>query len=483
MVISMKSIWLDQLEKKQFPQLKNNLEVDIAIIGGGIAGICCAYLLQQNGLHPTIFEAKEIGSGITSKTTAKITAQHGAIFTKIKQNHGLEWAQMYANAQLEALELYQKIIEEENIACDFEHLTTYLFTQDHPEILKKEYQLYQQLHLDGELKHEIDLPIPHTLALSLKNQAVFHPLKFLYALAEKLSIYENTPISYVNSHTLITQDGYQIHTKKIIFATHYPMINFPGLYFLRMFQSRSYLSFYTDFASIHNAYLSIDEKATTLRPYKEGFLYGGYAHNTGKLPKMQPYLSLKEEVKNTFPSAIFQTQWSAQDCITLDGLPYIGYYTTKSKDWYVLTGFHKWGMTNAMAGAKIITDLILYQRSDYAPVFDPRRFNPAIIFKPFLKQSGNAIAHFFSYFQLPQYNAKTLPKGEGAAIIMHYKKVAAYKDEEGRLHISQLHCPHLGCELKWNSIDKTWDCPCHGSRFDINGHLIDHPAQKSLKQQ
>lgn len=476
----MKSIFQANATMPSFQPLKQNLSVDIAIIGGGISGILCAYLLQQHGFKATIFEASTICSGQTGKTTAKITAQHGAIYASLIKKYGIASAKHYVDAQFQALNMYRQIIEKQHIDCDFKQVDTFLFTQEDTEKIKEEYDAYQKLHLRGRLHQQTELPFDVRIALSLEKQAIFNPLKFLGFLAEKLTIYENTMISAVHDHSLYTSEGYEIKAKKIVFATHYPMVNFPGLYWIKMFQNRSYAISIQPKNNLKNAYLSIDQQAFSLRPYKENLIIGGYPHQTGSQINIDPYEELNNLAREYFQQSQTLQQWSAQDCISLDGLPYIGVYSRFKPDWFVMSGYRKWGMTTAMAGAMVIVDLISGKENEFAQLVTPLRFD--IPMKAFIKQTGTAAKNFLCHLFNAKIKVEDLNKNEGGIVMNGSKKMGAYRDQQGKLHFCSLTCTHLGCELKWNPIEKTWDCPCHGSRFDIDGHLIDNPSKHHLHE-
>lgn len=479
----MKSIWQKTVTMPSFQPLNQDLEVDIAIIGGGLAGILCAYLLNERGLQTAIFEANQIASGQIAGTTAKITAQHGPIYAKIIQDYGYFKAKQYYDAQMLALNTYREIIEKEAIDCDLDTVKTYLFTNEHPEILEQEANAYRHLHISGNLTKETELPFPILQALSMDDQALFHPLKFLSHLSKKLTIYEHTPIIQVKDHTLITADNKQIKARKIIFACHYPFINFPGYYLLKLYQDRSHVASYPCHVPIKNAYLSIDDDSLSLRPYQDHVLIGGYPHRTGQSRANDPFRQISLWARQLFKEKTEpDAKWASQDCMSLDGLPYIGLYAQKTPDWYVITGFQKWGMTNAMAGAIIIRDLIVFQKSEYADVFNPARFEPDVMVRPFLNHSSVILKNYLRHLKLSFKREQDLSPNEAGIVLKQFRKFGVYKDEHGNLHYCLLTCPHFGCELAWNALEKTWDCPCHGSRFDIDGNLLTNPALHPSKK-
>lgn len=468
----MQSIWQETTQRPHFPTLKQDLKTDVAVIGGGIAGLLCAYELQAQNISVTLFEADTICNGRTALTTAKITAQHNAIYQHLPKDQG----KAYYQASMQAIKRYEEIIQNEAIACDFYHGDTYLYTQQHPEILQKEYQAYQNLGIAGQLTQTTELPFPVTQALLMRNQAFFHPLKFLYALAQRLTIYEHTAIDRVEGHFLKTRQGHLIEAKKIIFACHYPIINFPGYYFLRMRQERSYVTAWQTDHPMLNGYLSIDD-GTSFRSWQNIQLIGGCPHPTGQDLAFNPYQQLEALQKHFFPSYQPVQAWSNQDCITLDGIPYIGQYSRHTPDWYVITGFGKWGMTQALYGAGLLARMISQGHSQ-DPLFQPARFEAAVSFPPLLKHTKTTLTGLLSHLKPNWRLASSLALDEGAIVWLDHQKVAAYRDLQGNLHHCSCVCPHLGCQLHFNTTEKSWDCPCHGSRFDVDGHLINNPARQ-----
>lgn len=430
----MKELWRNTVEKPQFEAFKGYKKTDVLIIGGGMAGILCALELHKAGVDYILVEAKTIGSGITKNTTAKITSQHGLIYSKIAKNHSVETAKAYLEANEKAVAKYK--ILSENIDCDFEIKPSFVFSRTNREKIENEAKVLENIGYNAIFCEKTELPFDVAGALSFENQAQFNPLKFLYTIAKGLNIYENTAVKDLLDTTAITDYG-KITAKNIIVATHFPFINKRGLYFMKMYQHRSYVLGLSNAHHLKGMYVDEDLKGLSFRNYGDLLLLGGGSHRTGK--KGGNYIELREFAKYYYPEAEEKYHFATQDCETLDGMPYIGRYSKHTENLYVATGFNKWGMTSSMVAAEILKDEILGAKNDYAEIFDPSR---SMMFK----QLG----------------------------------VNVFESVSGMLMPTTKRCPHLGCGLKWNRQEHTWDCSCHGSRFDADGSLIDNPAKKDL---
>lgn len=429
--ISHSSIWHGEFG--QYPMLKTAISTDVLVIGGGIAGILAARLLTDSGISCVLAETGRICGGITKNTTAKISVQHGLIYSKIIEKYGEDSAKMYLNANRSAAERFERLAEK--IDCDYEKRDSFIYSKNNPEALSKELSALRKIGCKAEFAEKIPLPFETVGAVCVKNQAQFSPLKFLAALTEGLNIYENTHIIEIDKNTAISVDG-KITADKIIFATHFPFVNRHGSYFLKMYQSRSYVLALQNAEQPDGIFMDEDTNGFSFRSSGDLLLIGGGAHKTGCTPRVNELLRFADKY---YPAAKKLNLWAAQDCITLDGLPYIGNYSASTPDWYVMTGFNKWGMTNSMAAAEIIRDKILGKENENAPVFNPSR---SILQKQLFVNGANALKNIVT---------PTAPR-----------------------------CPHMGCALKKNEYENTWDCPCHGSRFTESGERIDNPANSNL---
>lgn len=450
----MTSIWKRHTHLPERAALPKDKKVQTVVIGGGMAGILIAYLLQRRGREVIIVEAKRVASGQTGNTTAKITSQHGLIYDKLIRKIGKERAREYANANEDAIQMYAKIIEEEKIDCDFERLPAYLHTMHRSglSLLRKEAKAAKELGLPARLLEGIhigELPFYVEGALCFERQAQFHPLKFLGQLAQKLEVYENTKVLAVRGHKVLTNNGI-IVAENIVFASHYPITNVPGFYFLRQHQERSYVVALEKQKKLTGMYYGIDEDGLSFRSDGETLLVGGGAHRTGKVSKYahpcekQGYGFLRGKVQNFYPKAIECAAWAAQDCMPHDGVPFIGRYSLFRPYWYVATGFQKWGMTSSMVAAVTISRLICGGPDPYGKVFSPQRCYVRAGYRNFLTDIGE--------------NVRGLCKGFFG----------------GKRH----RCTHMGCKLEWNEEEQSYDCPCHGSRYGENGEIMDNPARK-----
>ena len=432
----MNSVWEQTTNSFAFESLKQDIKTDVLIIGGGMAGVLCAYMLHQSGIPYVLVEAKSICSGITKNTTAKITSQHGLIYDKLIHQFNIEKARKYLNANQGALEKYRILCS--NIDCDFEEKISYVYSLDNRQKIEKEIIALEKIGGNAEFVNQVSLPFSVAGAVKFPNQAQFHPLKFISAISKGLHIYENTTVREIVGSTAITNNG-KITANNIVVATHFPFLNKHGSYFLKMYQHRSYVLTLKNAVNVNGIYIDGEKNGLSFRNYQNLLLIGGGGHRTGK--KGGNWNELRNVAKKYYPNAIEKYHWATQDCMTLDGIPYIGAYSSSTANLYVATGFNKWGMTSSMISAMMLCDLVQGKENPYVEVFSPSR----TILRPQLA-------------------------------------INAFEAVSNLLIPTTKRCPHLGCALKWNAFERTWDCPCHGSRFTQDGKLIDNPATHSLKK-
>lgn len=474
----MESIWSQSCNIKRRPPLEGDLETEVAVIGAGMAGVLIAYALQKAGKEVVVLEANRIASGQTRNTTAKITAQHGLLYRTLTETLGAEAARQYALANEEALQAYRDVIRAEEISCDFEETCAYVYGED-VENLKAEAEAAKALGLPASYTAHPDCPFPAAGAVKFEHQAQFHPLKFIGALAEKLTVYENTSVQTVEGGLLTTNRG-TVRAKQVVFACHYPFVNFPGMYFAKMHQERSYVLALQHAGRIDGMFLGAGDNSYSLRSYGDFLLLGGGSHRTGENSTGGRYDMLRKKARELFPDSREVARWSAQDCITPDSVPYIGTYAPLAPDWYVATGFQKWGMTTSMAAALLLREQLCGRKHPCAGVFDPARPSAGAL-SGLACEGGQAVKGLTrQLLGIPEETAKEIPAGHGGVVLLDGEKVGVYKDKTGKLYAVDVRCPHLGCQVEWNPDEKSWDCPCHGSRFDAYGKLISGPAQKNI---
>lgn len=474
----MESIWTKTCSISKREQLQKDRKTEVAVIGAGMAGLLIAYQLQKAGKEVIVLEANRIACGQTKNTTAKITSQHDLKYAALISSQGEDKARQYAMANEAAIEEYRRIITEEKIPCDFQETAAFVYGQDKPKLIA-EAEAAASLGISASFQSHAKAPFGISPALRFDRQAQFHPLKFIKHLAEQLEIYEKTPVQTVDAHTLHTPKA-KVTAEHIVFATHYPFVNFPGLYFARMHQERSYVLALEDAPLADGMFIGDEQNNYSFRIYDKYLLFGGEGHRTGENREGGRYDALRQKAKELFPKAKEAAHWSAQDCMPADGIPYIGQYASGKPYWYVATGFQKWGMTTSMVSALLIRDMICGKENPYAAVFDPQRFSmeAAEGIACEMKEATKTFAKRF--FNLPETTEKELPAGHGGVVEVDGEKIGVYKEEDGTIHMVNIRCPHLGCQLEWNPDEKSWDCPCHGSRFDFRGHIINNPAQEDI---
>jgi len=490
------SYWMASTSRTEYPVLNEDLKAYIVIIGGGITGILSAYLLGKEGLKTVVVEADRILQGTTGHTTAKITSQHGLIYSKIKNQISEEFARQYADANESAIKMIGEIAKENNIECDYVSQSSYVYTLQDEYINKisDEAEIASSLGIKAIYLDETPLPFPVKAAVRFDNQAQFHPLKFLLPLAQKITangtqIFEQTRIVNIeedNGYVLITNQGKKITAEKVIIASHYPFYNKTGLYFTRIYPERSYvIAIKAKEKYPGGMYITAEEPTRSLRSQisdnGELIIVGGEHHKTGQGPDtIEHYEALIDFADKTFTLEDIPYRWSTQDCMTLDDIPYVGHFTSKTPNMYIATGYGKWGMTNSMASAMLLKDLIVSGKSPWQDVYNPSRQTIAASAKNFVIENLNVAEKLVEGKISPLPEDIDIKPGEGKIIKANGERVGAYRDEQGTLHVVNTTCPHMGCELNWNSAEKTWDCPCHGSRFTYEGDIVEGPAVKPL---
>ena len=428
-------IWQEDCKIPRFPRLEEDVKTDVLIIGGGMCGVLTAYFLKWAGVNYCLVEADRIGSGVSGRTTAKISALQGTIYQELTKKSGRESAQLYYQACIHALERYRCMSK--TIDCDFNLLPAYTYTQKDRKKIEDEIRAIRCIGGTGEFVEQLSMPFGPVEAVKMPHQAQFHPIKFMAEIAKDLNIYENTRIQSVSHHTAKSAHG-SLTAKKIIFATHFPFVDRTGGYPVKLYQERSYVLGFRNAMEVGGIYLDEACNGLSLRNEGDILLVGGNAHRTGKMTT--GWEPLREFKKKYCPGASEVYRWATQDCMTLDGLPYIGRYSWRTPNWLVATGFGKWGMTASMIAALLLRDMVLERKNEFEALFSPQR---NMMHKQLFVNGVEAILNFVA----------PTPK----------------------------RCPHLGCSLKWNAAEHTWDCPCHGSRFSETGRVLDNPANGNLR--
>lgn len=490
------SYWLKSVHLPSFDPLNRSADADVAIVGGGITGITAAYLLAKEGLKVALIEADRLAGGTTGHTTAKITSQHGFIYDELIAHFGLEKAALHYQANQEALKWIGQLVKEHDIPCEYQELPAVLYavTEKEAKKIDKEAKAYDKLGIQGTVTTSLELPLAIKNALVMPHQAEFHPLMYLHFLIAEIvkmgvSIYEQTVA--VNIETgppckVETKQGHQVTARDVIVCSHFPFYD-NRFYYSRMYPERSYLlAVEAEKPFPEGMYINIDDPKRSLRKTvsngKELVLIGGENHKTGEgEDTVNHYKALAAFADETVAAKKVCYHWSAQDYTTLDKLPYIGKMKASDEHIYVAAGYRKWGMTSGIAAARLLSDCILEQDNPYQSLYAPSRFAADPDIKNFITANSRVAGHIIKgIVNKGNQSILDLKEDEGAVVQLNGKRAGAYKDKEGRLTVIDTTCTHLGCEVNWNQGERTWDCPCHGSRFKPTGEVVDGPAIKPL---
>ncbi|MBU5336653.1 FAD-dependent oxidoreductase [Intestinibacter bartlettii] len=492
------SFWILTSQGASYPTLDKDIDTDCLIVGAGLTGLHTAYMLSDIGKKIVVLESDKVGYGSSGRNTGKITSSHGLIYDSISKKYGDEKSRLYYEANEDGLKLIKNIIKKNNIDCNFEELPNYIFTENDDDLnkIKEEYKTCQKLEIPYEYLNNIEnFPLSVKGALKLDNQAQFNTKKYMDGLAKVISskgieIYENTPVVGLekknNEYIVKTKYNNEIKAKMVIIASSNIWHDELGLYFSKEQAYRSYLTVSKLNKPIAKGmFINVEQPSKTVRTYtdkdKNYLVCGGFDHKTGKCDdESNIFNDIVEFAKNNFKIGTLEYRWSTQDYITTDNIPYIGHINKEQENLYIATGFCKWGISTSAVAAIIFKDLITTGNSKYKELFNPSRTGSYLNLK-YLKEN-TIMAYDYIKGKIKKGSTEfDIQKEEGKIIVIDGDKYGAYRDKDGKLYVVDITCTHLGCELKFNSFEKSWDCPCHGSRFNYDGSILNGPALKPLK--
>lgn len=484
------STWIKEVTLKSFPKVDQDLYCDHLIIGAGLTGLSLGYYLSNTDANFIIVEADHIGAGASGRNTCKLSAQHELIYQDIIKKHGFDIAKRYYRAHMEAIDSVEEIIQEHEIDCDFIRCNSCIFTQEELNLasLQDEYQAYLDLGIECEYFKEWDFPIPFLEGIRMPNQAKFQPMKYMQGLADIIMkrnhmIYEYSPIKTI----VESEDGYvaicnnrKIHAKKIIQATQLPFYDHHQFFFSRIHPSMNSMAATPISTNIpEDMLINIDDPLksyNTIGKEQRKLIIGGNEHRVGQA--IHDPDAFMHNAQREFHLQTIEDSWSSQDYQPFDHLPMIGKLQKDKDDLYIATAFNKWGNTTSNIAGKLLSAYLLHQESQYMDVFDPHRIQ-SIFALNFVKENLEIAYEFIkSKFKDPDQEYPMI--GHGKVIMIDDHPYGVYRDEDDELYIVDITCPHLGCNCIFNDVDKTWDCPCHASRYSYKGEVLKGPSTHGL---
>ena len=492
------SFWIGTTPETNYPPLEGDVDVDVAVIGAGITGLTAALLLKRAGKTVAVVESKRIVRGATGYTTAKVTSGHNLIYDDLGKRFGEEAARIYAESNEAAIERMARLVAEEGIECDFERKPNYVYAEAGGDVgqIEREVEAAQKAGLPASFATETSLPYPIAGAVRLENQAQFHPRKYLLAFAAAIDgdgshVFEWTRALDVEEDgaCVVTTDRGRVHAGDVVVATHLPFLD-RGLFFAKAHPSRSYAigAPIDESVAPDGMFINSGQPTRSIRTMRDGdavyLNVGGEGHKPGQAEDtLERYDRLEEFMRRHWQTGPVEYRWSTQDYTTVDRVPYVGRLRRGSEHVYVGTGYGKWGMTSGTVAAIILSDRILERENAWAELYEAKRLNPRASAKKFVKENAAVGVEFFGA-RLSGGERRALDalgNGEGALLRVRGRKTAVYRDERGKLHALSPVCQHLYCIVSWNPAERSWDCPCHGSRYTGEGKVIQGPTVRDLK--
>lgn len=486
------SLWLDRTKGKQYPKIETETTVQTLIVGAGVTGLTTAYYLSKVTNDVMVIDADQIGYGSSGRSTGKLSSQHGLIYKDLVRHHDYSVARQYYEAQREAIDSIEEIIHQHHIACDFKRCASVVFTQDETKIaqLQEEYQVCMDLRIPCRYLEEVNFPMKVAGAIRFYNQAKYDPYRYLLGLSDILDekhipIYEHSSVKHIvkehGKYKVLVNDTC-IYAENVVLATQFPILDHKHLYFTRTYPHVSSLA-----AIPLSQDLSEDMLINVEEPTKSynrvhvddqnWLLCGGNAHGCGECDA-QSVENWHHEILKDFHAQEITYSWTTQDYLAMDKLPLIGPIDKEDAHLLFATGFQKWGNTNGNLAGKLLSAYILGQPSQYQELCDPHRLSN--IFTPkYFKENFQTVMHLMKS-KFPEIESQYPEKNKANVMKIDNHNYGVYRDNEDTTFVVDITCPHLGCTCTFNDIDKTWDCPCHGSRFHYDGTIIKGPSTMKL---
>ncbi|MES5817747.1 FAD-dependent oxidoreductase [Streptomyces sp. RG80] len=483
------------------PPLDSDLTVDVAVIGAGIAGLSTAWELARAGRRVAVLEADRIAAGVTGHTTAKLSVLHTLVYARLRRTRGPETAKLYARSQTEAVRRAAEVAEQLGVDCDWEDTASFTYAQEPSgtQELKAEAEAAREAGLPAEYVTETGLPFPVAGAVRVAEQAQFHPRKYLLALAEDLVrqggiIHERTRVVGLEEGepcTLRTEGGARVRADDVVVATHYPVFD-RALLFTRLSPRRELVLTAPIPAGLDpgGMFITPEQGTRSVRtaPYQDGqrlLIVTGEHFTPGTADVNARFDRLADWAREQFGDLAFTHQWATQDNDSTDSVPLVGPLHPGSRHTYVATGFGGWGMSGGIMAGRLLERLITGQKSDWSDLYDPRRIRSVVGEAPtFLKTQAKVARHFVGdrLTSVAGGSVDDIERGDGAVVRVGGHRCAVYRDEDGELHAVSARCTHLGCLVAFNSAERAWECPCHGSRFTPDGDIVQGPALRPLEK-
>jgi len=507
------SIWLATTDESDYDELEGGVHADTVVVGGGIVGLTTAYHLDAAGQTVVVLERDRIVTGVTGHTTAKLTSLHGRIYDHLVDEFGDTAARRYAQANERAITQVASVADAHDVDCDFERTSAYTYSESGSDVasLRAEADAAARAGLSASFVESTPLPYDVAGAVRVDDQAQFHPRTYLLALADAVDdtgdgdgdgdregsdpggsrIFERSRVVDVDpgDPCRVTTDRGQVAADDVVVATNFPVYDH-AFYYARLSPKRSYvLAVELADDPPEGIYYDPSEPYFSVRsrPAGEGrlALVGGQNHRTGHGGSTaERYRELERRAREKFDVASVVHRWSTQDFVSVDGVPFVGKHSPRSDRVWVATGFGGWGMTNGTAAGRLLADRILGREKEWGAVFEPTRLNFGASIGDLVEHNTHAMQQFLEdRIEPPRHAAvRDVDRGEAAVLDVDGESVGVYHDHDGDRHVVSAVCPHMGCRVEWNDGERTWDCPCHGSRFDHDGTVLHAPAVDDLER-